>query len=518
MKIELYYDDPALAVLALAVGAFASFTALELAGRIRAAPIETRRAWLVGASLAMGGAIWSTRSIAMLALRIDRPVGYDAGYTLLSLLLAMVASGLGLWLACRPQATSRHLLAGGAIVGIGIVAANITGMAALRTAARIDYDLVLSALSVAIGIAGAVSALWLAARRRGYAANAIAAVVMAAAIAGMVSTARAAASFLPTADAPPPSATMLSTAVVATAVAVVTVLVLGLAHATAIIDARFAGSAHREADLREATSRAELANRAKSEFLASMSHELRTPLNAIIGFSEMMNAEMFGGLGSERYRDYINDIHASGVHLLSLINDLLDLSKAEADKLELRETYVDVAATIAHSLRMISSRASSADVAMASDLPKDLPLLWADERRLKQIILNLLTNAVKFTPPGGKARIGVEWRPAGLAIIVRDTGVGIAPEDIPRVVIPFVQGRRPLLPTPGRQRPRPAAQQAPGGIARRYARPGERTRPRHDGHRPLSRRPRPRRPQPASPDGGKIDLSRRAALAPRSAA
>jgi signal transduction histidine kinase len=439
MHIEFYYDNPALAVLALAVGAFASFTALELAGRIRAAPIETRRAWLVGAALAMGGAIWSTRSLAMLALRIDPPVGYDAGYTLLSLLLAMVASGLGLWFACRPQATSGHLVAGGATVGVGIAAADFTGMAAVRMAARIDYDAALVALAVVIGVAGAALALWLAIRRQGHASNAMAAAVMVAAIVGMVSTARAAASFLPATEVPPSPPTMLSTAMVVIAVVVVTVLVLGMAHATAIIDARFAVSAHREADLREATSRAELANRAKSEFLASMSHELRTPLNAIIGFSEMMNAEMFGGLGSERYRDYVNDIHASGVHLLSLINDLLDLSKAEADKLELRETYVDIAAVISHSLRMITSRANAAGVDVASDLPKDLPLLWADERRLTQIILNLLTNAVKFTPRGGRARIGVEWKPAGLAIIVGDTGIGIAAEDIPRVVIPFVQ-------------------------------------------------------------------------------
>ena len=128
MQNEFYYSDPALAVLAIAVGAFASFTALELAARIRAAAPETRRAWLLGAALAMGGAIWSTRSIAMLALRIDMPVGYHAGYTVLSLLLAMVASGVGLWIACRPQATSRHLLAGGAIVGLGIATANLTGM------------------------------------------------------------------------------------------------------------------------------------------------------------------------------------------------------------------------------------------------------------------------------------------------------------------------------------------------------------------------------------------------------
>jgi signal transduction histidine kinase len=441
MQIEpLAYDsDPALAVLTVAVGVFASFTALELAGRIRTAPPGTRRAWLVGAALAMGGAIWSTRSIAMLALRTDRPIAYDAGETLLSLLLAIVASGVGLWLACRPQATPRSLLLGGALVGLGIAAAEFTGMAALRMAARIAYDPLLSALAVLIGAVGAATALRLAQRRQGYLSNAIAAAVMAVAILGMVFAARAAATFLPAAELPPHVAMALPTSVVATGVAIVTVLVLGLAHATAIIDARFADAAHREAALREATARAEFANRAKSEFLTLMSHELRTPLNAIIGFSEMMDAEMFGGLGSQRYRDYVGDIHASGVHLLALINDLLDLSKAEADKLELSESYVDVAATVRHSLRMMGSRAEHAGVALASELPAELPLLWADERRLTQILLNLLTNAVKFTPRGGEARVGVEWRPAGLAVLVRDTGVGIAAADLPRVVIPFVQ-------------------------------------------------------------------------------
>jgi len=433
-----YSYDRALVLLAIVVGLFASFAALELAGRLRTAPAGTRRAWLAGSLLALGGAIWSMRTIAMLALRLDLPVGYDAGWTLLSLLLAMVTAAAGLWLACRPQATPAHLAAGGAVLGLGIAGTEFMGLAAVRLTARIDIDLGLAALSLLIGMAGATAALWLAAWRQGYAANIIAAIVMAAAIAGTIFAARAGLSFLP-APPPPLRETTLSTAALAAIVAVVAVLLLGLAHATAIIDARFADATRREGHLRDATVRAEFANRAKSEFLALMSHELRTPLNAIIGFSEMMSAEMFGGLGNERYRAYVTDIRASGVHLLSLINDLLDLSKAEADKLELRESYVDVAATIAHSLRMISSRAEHAGVTLATDLPKETPLLWADERRLTQILLNLLTNAVKFTPRGGEARIAVAWKPDSLAIAVRDTGIGIAQEDVPRVMIPFVQ-------------------------------------------------------------------------------
>src|SRR5262245_43353098 len=163
----LYDHDRGLTLLAVAVGVFASFTALELAARIRAAQTGTRRAWLVGAALALGGAIWSACTIATLALNLDPPPRYDAGYTVLSLLLAMLGSGAGLWLACRPQVRSRSLIAGGAIVGLGIAASDFTDQAALRMGARIDYDPLPAAFAVLVGVAGAAAALWLAARRQG---------------------------------------------------------------------------------------------------------------------------------------------------------------------------------------------------------------------------------------------------------------------------------------------------------------------------------------------------------------
>ena len=192
--------------------------------------------------------------------------------------------------------------------------------------------------------------------------------------------------------------------------------------------------------LRAAKEEAEAASRGKSGFLATMSHELRTPLNAIIGFSEMMMHEVLGELGNERYRAYVADIHASGTHLLQIINDILDLSKAEAGKLELHEDVFDIRETIRSVRKLIAARMSDAAPSCTVALPNDLPLLLADERKIKQVLLNLVCNAVKFTPAGGRVEIAARnGRDAGLTVTVLDTGIGVARHDLPRILLPFEQ-------------------------------------------------------------------------------
>lgn len=184
--------------------------------------------------------------------------------------------------------------------------------------------------------------------------------------------------------------------------------------------------------------RAEEANRSKSEFLANMSHELRTPLNAVNGFSEIMLREMFGPLGDERYVDYVKDIHTSGEHLLALINDILDMSKIEAGKMQLQKEPVDPATIIEQCLRIVRGRADEKEIRLQVDIDES-PEIEADPRALKQVILNLTSNAVKFTPEGGRITVRTFTTADGVAIQVADTGIGIAKDDLPRLGRPFEQ-------------------------------------------------------------------------------
>jgi signal transduction histidine kinase len=187
--------------------------------------------------------------------------------------------------------------------------------------------------------------------------------------------------------------------------------------------------------------RADEASQAKTEFLANMSHELRTPLNAIMGFSEIMAKEMFGRVGSDRYREYAQDIYSSASHLLSIISEILDLSKAEAGKLTLDESEFELGQLVDESLRMLRTQAAAKGLRLSLTTPPESIMLRADKRLVRQVLLNIVSNAIKFTQQGGSIDITVQPDDAtgGCIVAVTDTGIGMTREEAKRSLLPFAQ-------------------------------------------------------------------------------
>jgi two-component system, cell cycle sensor histidine kinase PleC len=220
---------------------------------------------------------------------------------------------------------------------------------------------------------------------------------------------------------------------------------LGVGTGEALLTGKVRLLQAREEQLSHALKAETRANAAKSDFLALMSHELRTPLNAIIGFSEVLGGEMFGPLGHARYREYANDVHGAGKHLLALINDILDLSKAAAGKFELSCEETAPADIVAECLRLTRGKAHEGELRLISDVAPELPLVIVDRLRFKQALINLCSNAIKFTPPGCSVHIcAYQSADDSFVLAVRDTGIGMSPEQIPLALEPFRQVASPF--------------------------------------------------------------------------
>jgi signal transduction histidine kinase len=449
--------DPALVVLAGAICLLTCYTALAVFARACAIGTGRRWGWLAVTPVVFGAGVWTTHFVAMLALRPGFAIGYDIGLTGFSIVVAIALSGLGFTIAL-PRRGNAPI--GGAFVGMAIAAMHYTGIAAVRMPAVAiwDADLVLS--SIAIGIAFGAAAFWVFSRGGAFRYRLGGTGLLTLAICGMHFTGMAAVSFRldPTIAV---SDEVLAPTFLAAAIAGVTVLIVALGLICSIFDQHLAQRAVDEtrrlqghiaelektkADLEATTGNlqklleaAAAGSQAKSAFLATMSHELRTPLNAIIGFSEMISAEPYGPVGDDRYREYAAMINESGMHLLALINDVLDFSKIDANRLGLDEDWADVAEVVGAALRMVRGQAAESGILLLEKLDADLPMLRADARRVRQVLLNLLSNAVKFTPVGGQIRISAFRRDQDLLISVADTGIGIAPEDIPKALERFGQ-------------------------------------------------------------------------------
>ena len=412
--------------------------------------------WLAAAAVAMGSGVWATHFVAMLAYQTPVPIGYDLALTVLSAVIAIAVSSLGLWSALKG-----YYALGGVVVGAAVAAMHYTGMAAMQGPFWLVWDVDYVAASVVLGVGLAALAFTLKRRLHSLGGRFLAVNVLTLSICALHFTGMTAVtlSFDPMSAAS--GATVLERQSFAIIVASVAALLLGSGMASAVIDSYLADRNALEAErlrryvgeleetqaaleatthsLRRALEAAAASSQAKSQFLATMSHELRTPLNAIIGFSEIMVAQSIGSLGNARYVEYAGDIHSSGTHLLSLINDVLDFSKAEAGRLEIYEEPLDPATVLRDCVRLVTVDAREAGIELAAVLPDDLPAVRADRRRLKQIALNLLSNAIKFTPAGGRVQVSVALDREGIVMAVADTGVGMSEAQIPVALEPFGQ-------------------------------------------------------------------------------
>jgi signal transduction histidine kinase len=448
--------DLRLVLLAGVLCLFACVTAMGLASRARAASGRAQLLWISGAGFVAGCGIWATHFVAMLAYQSGFPLDYDIALTVLSVVIAIALCGGGFVLAIK----GGHPLSGGALTGSAIGIMHYVGMAAVRAPAREIWDFRYVAASLIIGILAMAFGMRFVMRRLDMRSYMIGAGIFTLAICALHFTGMSAVTlrYDPTVAA---TSGLLAPDILAIAIASVAALILGLGMVTAIVDhhlaARAAGEAQRlrthiaaleaakaelEQSLRDraiALTKADAASKSKSAFLAAMSHELRTPLNAIIGFSEMMSLEAFGPLGSRQYQNYSRDIHESGKHLLSLISDILDISRLEAGKAELHEEAVHVGLLVRDCLRMVEHQAEQGGITLTADVSRDTPRVLADERRLKQVMLNLLSNAVKFTQEGGTVTVRAATTNAGVFLSVEDSGIGIAPEDLTRAFENFSQ-------------------------------------------------------------------------------
>ena len=431
--------DYRLVVLSVAIAVFSSYAALDLAGRVTAARGRICVAWLAAGATAMGLGIWSMHYIGMLAFRMPIPVEYDWPTVLLSLLAAIFASAVALYVASRPRMRLSNAVVGSIVMGTGIALMHYVGMAAMRMAAMCHYNASIVMLSVVLAIVISFVGLWLVFFAREETKGNVwrklgSATIMGAAIPIMHYTGMAAATFMPSSAPLDLSHAINVTALGTAGIAMITMMVLTLAVLSSIVDRKY--SAQQALQIQAA----EAANVAKSEFLANMSHEIRTPLNGIIGMTELaLETEL-----NEEQRGYLTMVKQSGDSLLTVINDILDFSKIEAGKLILESTEFDLREVLEETAKTFSLRAGDKKLELVCDIPYNLPhIVQGDPDRLRQVLVNLLGNAIKFTDRG-EVILQVEVQQTQNHIVdlhfaVRDTGIGIPKEQQGVIFESFVQ-------------------------------------------------------------------------------
>ena len=444
-----HQHNAGLVFLAALLCFFSCFTAINMIGRAWVAQTRVRWFWLGAAGFLTGSGIWATHFVAMLGYKTSLAIGFDLNLTILSALVAVVLSIAGYWLCMSRSA----LLPGGLLVGGAIGAMHYIGMAGVEIRADAIWSPIYVIASLVSGMGFTALAMFLAARDSSWRGVLAGALVFTLAIVGMHFTGVSAVSYRPDPLVPVHNV-VVAPFMLAIAVAAVAFSTMALGLASALLDIHLERQAVAEAKrLRrhieelEATKRqlliakcqADAGSRAKSNFLSNMSHELRTPLNAIIGFADLIGQQMLGPIGPPKYADYVHDIHKSGEHLLSLINDILDLAKIEAGQRKLDLHWLDPADLVRQAMGFVEPQAAKAHVRLSCENAPGLRIM-GDERALVQILTNLLSNAVKFSRPGSEARIFAQrTAKGGLILGVEDHGVGMSAEGLQVALEPFGQ-------------------------------------------------------------------------------
>jgi NO-binding membrane sensor protein with MHYT domain/CheY-like chemotaxis protein len=423
-----------LVLVSVFVASLAAYATLDLASRIAASRGVVAAAWLIGGGIAMGTGIWSMHFIGMLALILPIRLGYEWLTTFLSLIIAVVVSLFALYIVSRKTLTSGRLAVSGIVMGLGIVSMHYVGMLALRLSPAITYDPLIVAASVVIAVGASTAGLWAAFKLREDSARSaqtriVGGILLGLAIYGMHYTGMAAAAFAP--DSVCLSASLMDTPVLAGTVSAFTILILAATLLLSVIDARMAA---KTALISASLDTAREANRAKDEFLAMLAHELRNPLGAISNAIHVMDSTE---TNSAQWRTARQVVARQTGHLTRMIGDLLDVSRVVSGKITLEKAPVDLHECTQSALTSLETAGRTGQHRIAYD---GHPVyIDADRTRVEQIVTNLVGNALTYTPAGGRIAISVRLEGADALLQVRDTGVGISPEALPRVFDLFFQ-------------------------------------------------------------------------------
>ncbi|BBI32634.1 response regulator [Cohnella abietis] len=464
--------DALLVVFSYVVAVVASYTVLDLVGRITTSTGRVRWLWLLFGAFAMGMGIWSMHFVGMLALSLPVPVAYNLFTVVLSVIVAIIASFIALYMVGRDHLTLRRLLGGGVLLAIGISSMHYIGMAAMLI--DISYDPFYFILSIVIALVASVAALWLSfyfrkGGKRGATWKKLGSgLIMGAAIVGMHYTGMTAAHFHLGDKSLSTSGFILDQSWLGYFISGGTLFTLGLSLLGIYISNKFSYKdseiqekaseisemnkelrqlnenleelvKERTAQLEQAHDEAIKANMIKSQFLANMSHELRTPLNAIIGYSELL-VEEAEELGEQTFVEDLGKIRNAGKHLLNLINDILDISKIEAGKMEVHMETFDMSGLIQDVITTVKPLTDKNNNKLETSLVQGE--MTTDVTKLRQILINLLSNASKFTKEGTiSLDVYRELRNdrTGYCFCVKDTGIGMTPEQVEKLFQPFTQ-------------------------------------------------------------------------------